>query len=164
MSYLFRSILVIAAASALAAPRVQAQSDVLEFVVANGPRAGTYRIKSEVSCVHYKKQQIYAATWVDLDDQVNGLFGKATQAKKNANRITAASVNIWNPDAPGAKSGQIRITFGGGGGKKGIQYSVDRAPLTLTIKGKGAQIVSQGKTKDGVQLRVTAKCSEVETF
>ncbi len=163
MSHLFRSILVIAGASALAAPAVHAQSEVLEFVVANGPRAGTYRIASEVSCVHYKTQQIYAATWANIDAQA-AILGKATKLKNNANYVTAASVNIWNPDAPGAKSGQIRITFGNGGGKKGIQYSVDRAPLTLTIKGKGAEIVSQGKTKDGVQLRVTAKCSEVETF
>lgn len=164
MSYFIRSILVIAGASALAAPRVQAQSDVLEFVVANGPRAGTYRIASEVSCIHYIKQQIYAATYANIDAQANGLFGKATKPKNNANDITAASVNIWNPDAPGAKSGQLRITFGAGGGKKGVEYSVDRAPLKLTIKGKGAEIVSQGKTKDGVQLRVTARCSKVETF
>jgi hypothetical protein len=30
------------------------------------------------------------------------------------------------------------------------------------MRGKGAEITFEGKTKDGIQLRVTAKCSDVE--
>ncbi|MEP6509735.1 MAG: hypothetical protein ABJC63_16020 [Gemmatimonadales bacterium] len=162
MSHLIRSILVIAGASALAALPVQAQSDVIEVVVMNGPHAGKYRQASEVSCIHYKKQQIYAATWTNLDDQINTQFGKATQARNNANEMTTAAVNILNPDDPGAKYGELRIAFGRG--KQAIKYSVARAPLKLTIKGEGAEIVSEGKTKDGIQLRVTGRCSKVEVF
>ncbi|MEQ1562735.1 MAG: hypothetical protein ABL935_04995 [Nitrospiraceae bacterium] len=40
-------------------------------------------------------------------------------------------------------------------------YSVDQAPLTLSMKDTGAEITFEGKTKDGIQLRVTAKCSDV---
>ena len=40
--------------------------------------------------------------------------------------------------------------------------AVDQAPLTLSMKGKGAEITFEGKTKDGIQLRVTAKCLDVE--
>jgi len=32
----------------------------------------------------------------------------------------------------------------------------------MTMKGKSAEITFQGKTKDGIELRVTAKCSDVE--
>ena len=162
MSYLFRSILMIAGVSVLGAPRIQAQSDVIEVVVMNGPHVGKFRQASDVSCVHYKKQKIYAATWTNLDDQVNAQFGKATQVRNNANEMTTAAVNILNPDDPGAKYGELRIAFGRG--KQELKYTVNRAPLKLTIKGKGAEIVSQGKTKDGVQIRVTGRCSEVETF
>ena len=32
----------------------------------------------------------------------------------------------------------------------------------MTKDGRGAEITFQGETKDGIQLRVTAKCSDVE--
>ena len=161
MRYLISTVLTIVGASALPASRAQAQSNVLEVVVVNGPHAGTYKPPaSEVMCVHYKKQQIYAATWRNLDE---ALSGTATPGKNPANEVTAAAIKVSNPDAPGAKFGELRIAFGHRDGKQ-AQYTVDETPLTLTIKGKGAEITSQGKTKDGIQIRVTAKCSEVETF
>jgi hypothetical protein len=46
--------------------------------------------------------------------------------------------------------------------KKPTVYSVDQAPLTLSLKGTGAEITFEGKTKGGIQLRVTATCSSVE--
>lgn len=163
MSHLVRSMLVIAGASALGASRLQAQSNILELVVVNGPHAGTYKPPAEdVSCIHYKAQQIYAATWIYLDDQVKNLAGKAPGAKPGANVVTEASISISNPDDKGAKFGALVLQLGWG--KTLVRYTVDHTPLTLTVKGKGAEIVSQGKTKDGIQLRVTAKCSEVETM
>jgi hypothetical protein len=43
-------------------------------------------------------------------------------------------------------------------------YSVDQAPLTFTVNDKGADITFEGHTKEDIQLRVTAKCSDVEEF
>ncbi len=161
MSHLARVILCIAGAGALAAARVQAQSNILEVVVANGPHAGTYKPPAaDVICIHYQAQQIYAATWRDLDE---ALSGEAAAAKNPTNEATEAAINISNPDAPGAKFGELLIAFGHRGTKQD-RYTVDRTPLTLTIKGKGAEITSQGKTKDGIQIRITAKCAEVETM
>lgn len=54
----------------------------------------------------------------------------------------------------------MRIAFGDPD-KKPTVYSVDQAPLTLSMKDTGAEITFEGKTKDGIQLRVTAKCSDV---
>lgn len=163
MSHLIRALLVIAGASALVAPRAQTQSNILEIVVVNGPHAGTYKPPaSDVMCVHYKQQRVYAATWANIENEAKAVSGSPTQTKNNANEISEGAVNISNPDAPGAKYGELLIAFGMG--KKRIRYTVDRAPLKLTIKGRGAEIASQGKTKDGIELRVTARCSKVEQF
>ena len=37
-------------------------------------------------------------------------------------------------------------------------------PVTLTMKGKGAELTGTGKTKDGVQIQVKASCVEVTTM
>ena len=113
--------------------------------------------------MHVKKQRLYTAAWRNLmlNEQVNALFGKTTQGKNDTAVISEVGINVSNADAPGAKYGQVLVAFGDRD-KKQIEYKVDQAPLTLTIKGKGAEIAFQGKTKDGIQLRVTAACSEVE--
>ena len=59
-------------------------------------------------------------------------------------RIGDVSVGLRDPDA-----------------SKNSSYELKSVPITLTIKGKGAEISFDGKTKDGIQLRVTAKCSEM---
>ena len=90
----------------------------------------------------------YFATWKDFD-------------ARDAKAIAEAGINVLNPDDPGAMHGEVRIAFGDPD-KKPTLYNVAQAPLTM--KGKGAEITFQGKTKDGIQLRVTAKCSDVETM
>ena len=53
--------------------------------------------------------------------------------------------------------------------KRASRYSVSvpgdgAGPITLTRNGKTADLAFQGRTKDGIQLRVTAKCLHVEEF
>ena len=93
-----------------------------------------------------------------------GLFEKAPFSHGSvgvAKAIAEAGINVSNPDEAGAKHGEVRIAFGDPD-KKPTVYSVDQAPLTLAKAGKGAEITFQGKTKEGIQLRVTAKCSDVD--
>ena len=150
MSRLIRSILVLAGAGALAAARVQTVPNVLESVVVNGPHAGTYKPPAmEVVCMHAKKQKMHTAAWRNLDFNVH-----------DAKAVGEAGINVTNPDEAGAKYGDVLVAFGDRD-KKQIRYTVTRAPLTLTIKGQGAEITFQGKTKEGIQLRVTAKCLDV---
>ena len=99
-------------------------------------------------CLHAKRQQRYSAAWKGFDAY-------------DAKAIAEAGINVSNPDEPGAKHGEVRIAFGDPD-KKPTIYSVDQAPLTLTKTGKGAEITFHGKTKEGIQLRVTAKCSDVD--
>ena len=165
MSHLVRSILLIAGVIALAAARVEAPPNVLEVVIGNGPHAGTYKPpESEVICMHAKKQRIYAATWRNLHEEINALFVPGAQGKNKADdpkAMSEAAIKVSNPDDPAAKYGDVLVAFGDPA-KKHVEYNVYAAPLTLTIKGKGAEILFQGKTKDGIQLRVTGKCSEVD--
>jgi hypothetical protein len=162
MRHVVRLILIIVSAGVFVGAGVESSPNVLEVVVGNGPHAGTYKPPaSEVICLHVKKQRVYGATWRYLDDQVNAMYGKTSPSKRDATMINEAAINVSNADEPGAKYGEVIIAFGDRD-KKQIRYTVDRVPLTLTIKGKGAEIAFQGKTKDGIQLRVTAACSEVD--
>jgi hypothetical protein len=151
MLHLVRSILVIVGASALTTGTIQVPENVLEVVVVNGPFAGTYKPPTkDVICYHNKKEKIYTATWKDFNAH-------------DAKAIDSAGINVSNPDDAGAKRGDVRITFGDPG-QKPTMYSVYQEPLTLTIKGKGSEIAFQGQTKDGIQLRVNAKCLDVDEF
>ena len=153
MSHLTRQLLSIAGACAFGLTAqtfaAAAAENTLEIVVGNGPHAGTYKPQADtVICLHAKKQKRYSAAWKDFN---------AHEAKA----IAEAGINVSNPDDAGAKEGEVRIAFGDPG-KKPTVYSVDPAPLSMTKTSKGAEITFQGKTKDGIQLRVTAKCSDVE--
>jgi len=152
MPYLIRSVFVIAGVSALAvAARVQGPPNVLEVVIVNGPLAGTYKPPtSEVICLHAKREKRYSAAWKDFNAH-------------DAKSIAEVGINVSNPDDAGAKRGGVRIAFGYPE-KKAIVYTVDQAPLTFTVNGKGANITFEGHTKEDIQLRVTAKCSDVEEF
>lgn len=149
MSVLARTILVIVGACALCSAGVRASPNVLEVVVGNGPLAGSYKPPvAEVICLHAKKQKVYSAAWKGFNVH-------------DAKAIAEAGISVANPDEAGAKYGDVRIAFGDQD-KRPTVYNVNQAPLTLTIKGKGAEVAFQGKTKDGIQLRVAAQCLDVE--
>ena len=149
-----RACLMIAACSLLvAAVGAQSAPDVIEVVVLNGPHAGTYKTpSSETICAHYKEMKWTFATWRG---------NEAPDPKK----LSAAAIKISNPEQAGPKRGDVQIAFGTEPGKKVVaDYKVTDVPVTLTTKGKGVEMSFDGKTKEGVGLRVNAKCSEVENL
>ena len=138
--------MILAAAAPLAA--AHPAPNVLEIVVANGPLAGTYNPPAaEVICLHAKKQKRYSAAWKDF-------------SPKGAKAIAEAGINVSNPDDAGAKQGEVRIAFGAARAR--VVYSVDAVPLTMTPRGSGMDIAFDGKTRDGIGLRVRAACQDVE--
>jgi hypothetical protein len=154
MSRLVRTFLMIAACSLLAAAvRAQSAPDTIEVVVLNGPHAGTYKTpSSETICAHYKETKWTFATW------------RGNQAP-DPKTLSAAAIKISNPEQAGPKRGDVQIAFGTEPGKKVVaDYKVTDVPVTLTTKGKGVEMSFDGKTKEGVGLRVNAKCSEVENL
>ena len=154
MSSPVRTFLMIAACSLLvAAVRAQSAPDVIDVVVLNGPHAGTYKTpSSETICAHYKEMKWTFATWRGFE---------APDPKK----LSSAAIKVLNPEQAGPKRGDVQIAFGTEPGKKVVaDYKVTDVPVTLTTKGKGVEMSFDGKTKEGVGLRVNAKCSEVENL
>lgn len=159
MSPLVLFVLFVAGAAALGvAPlaKTAAPSDnVLEIVIGNGPHAGTFRPPpSEISCVHFKQQKQFTAVYKDFD---------ASDLKN----VGEAGINVTNPDEAGPKRGEALVAFGARNDKRASRYSgsaPDAGLITLTRNGKSADVAFQGRTKDGISLRMTAKCTSVEEF
>ena len=143
------STLVIAGAAGLAAARMPAAPNPWTVVVGNGPYAGTYKAKAdEVMCLHTKQPKMLAASFRDFD-------------AKDARALGEGGIKVDDPDAPGPKKGDLHVAFGDDK-KRSVVYDVYAVPVTITPKGKGADISGAGKTKDGVSIRITANCAEIE--
>ena len=159
MTISLRLFLAVAGASALriaALAHPPAPSDnLLEFVIGNGPHAGTYKIQaSEIMCMHFKQGKNIAAVFKDFD-------------AKDVKKVGEAAINVANPDEAAPKRGDVLVAFGARGDKSATRYNVSipgdsAGPITIIRNGKGADLAFQGRTKDGISLRVTAKCLELE--
>jgi hypothetical protein len=104
--------------------------------------------------MRFKEGKNIAAVFKDFD---------ANDPKK----VAEAAINIWNPDEAAPKWGSVQVAFGPRSDKSVTRYEVkitadNAGPLTIIKHGKGADLAFQGRTKDGISLRVTAKCLELE--
>jgi hypothetical protein len=132
--------------------------NVIEVVVGNGPFAGTYKPSGggmEIVCLYVKKdpQPQFTATWRDL-----------TPTAKTV--LAETGVSVSNPDAAGAKQGRALVTFGDPE-KKQTRYDIDvtgpgSGTLTLSRGAGRGEIAFVGKTKDGIQVRITASCLDID--
>ncbi|MEO8453282.1 MAG: hypothetical protein ABI647_26070 [Gemmatimonadota bacterium] len=149
MDHFVRTFLAVACASPLLASRAQSGPDVVEVVILSGPYAGTYKTpSSETVCMHAKQQKFTTVSW-------RGFTVHDPKA------MSEAGVKVSNPEQAGPKRGDIHIAFGDPA-KKPVVYTVTQEPVTMTIKGKGVAISFDGKTANGIRLRVNAKCAELE--
>ena len=151
MQHFVRTFLTITGASLLVAAGVQSVPDVVEVVLLSGPNAGTYRsTSSETVCMHAKQQKLTTVSWRDM-------------AARDPKKMSEAGIMVSNPDVAGPKRGDVHIAFGNPD-KKPVEYSVTQEPVTMTIKGKGVEISFDGKTKEGIRLRVNARCAKLENL
>jgi hypothetical protein len=151
MKHLIRSALVLASAAGLAAARPHAAPNPMTIVVANGPYSGTYKARAdEVVCLHAKAQKMYAASFKDFNANSPRAFAEG-------------GLKVNNPDVAGPKKGDLLAAFGTND-KRSVEYNVLDVPITMTAKGQGTELAGSGKTKDGVQIRVTASCVDVTTM
>lgn len=121
----------------------------LQVVVGSGPFAGTYSAPpTEVICLHSRKQQVYSVAWKSF-------------TPTTGRRLAEAAIEVSRPDDPGAKVGNIRVSFGDPDHNP-VVYEIARQSLTMVRKDKTADISLDGKTKSGIRLQVTAICREVE--
>ena len=151
MRVFLRTAILTTGISVLSAARPHAAPNPLTIVVANGPYAGTYSARAdEVVCLHSKAQKMYAASYKDFNANSPRAFAEG-------------GLKVNNPDVAGPKTGDLLAAFGTND-KRSVEYNVYNVPITMTMKGKGAELVGTGKTKDGVQIRVTASCVDVTTM
>jgi hypothetical protein len=149
MKHVVRTTLILAGAAGLAAARMPMTPNPWTVVVGNGPYAGTYKAKAdEVMCLHTKSPKMLAASFRDFD-------------AKDAKALGEGGIKVDDPDAPGPKKGDLHVAFGDDK-KRSVVYDVFAVPITVTPKGKGMDISGTGKTKDGVSIRITASCAEIE--
>lgn len=149
MNQLVRAAAIVAGIAALIAARPHAAPNPWSVVVANGPFAGTYKANADdVMCFHSKAEKMLAASFKDFN-------------AKGARALAQGGIKVGNPDAAGAKSGDLNVAFGSSD-KLAVDYNVINVPITVTAKGKGVDLTGAGKTKDGIQIRITASCAEIE--
>lgn len=143
------STLLIAGAAALMGARpAMASTSQYTVTVDNGPNAGKYAAKADdIQCLHSKSQKILAATFSNMDPHTG-------------NSGVRSGIRVYDPDAPGAKTGELSADFGTFV-KQTARYMVTRIPITLTINGEGADIAGMGKTVDGVQIHISVSCAKV---
>lgn len=127
----------------------QAADNTLTIVIGSGPNAGTYQAPSDqVLCMHAKKQNVFSVAWKS--------FG-APQPKA----MKEAGFEVSDPDSAKPKLGYARVSFFGAEGKY-VVYQTARLPVTLTMTGQSGKIEFDGKTPEGVRIKLTASCAEVE--
>jgi hypothetical protein len=158
LNRLLRVALVVIAFCAIASPRARAQAgDSFEIVIGNGPHAGTYKLPGDNTiCMHMKAQKRFSGAYRDID-------------AKDPKTVNSAGINIFNPDDPGPKQGEVNVRFGDPADKRAASYGLSiprdsKGPLTLTRSGKAATLMFQGQTASGIKLQLTAKCASVNEF
>lgn len=146
----------VAAAAALLCTSLLAQAaapNTMQVVVTGGPHAGTYAPPgTETICMRVKGKQFSV--------------GYRNMSAHDAKMLSEAGLQIDNPDDAGAKRGNVRIAFGDPD-KSPTVYAIDvphdgPGPLTLTTGASSADVAFQGKTKDGIAVRITVHCLDIE--
>ncbi len=146
---------IVLACAGLFGAATAAEPESMEIVIVGGPNAGKYTLPSaNIYCMHIKSRSTVAASYKDFD--ASGL-----------KTVGTAAIGVTNADDPGPKRGSVQVGFGGANDKTGVHYSLSipaesPGPITMTRKGNSADLAFQGKTKDGISIRITARCPQLE--
>jgi len=147
-------VVALGALTPLAASAQKAAGNILEIIVGSGPFAGTYKAPTDqVVCLYVKKQPQFTVSYKDF-------------SPAGPKALAEAGMQVDNPGEAGAKRGRALITFGSSD-KKPTFYDVTipspgTGALTLSRSGTHGEVGYQGKTSDGVPVRITAKCSDID--
>ena len=142
---------------ALAAGRTAAQAaNSLEFVIADGPHAGTYQLPAaNIACMNVKARKQFSAAYKDIN-------------AKDAKTVSGVGINVFNSDDAGARRGEINIRFGDPEEKRSATYetpvSRDGKGFTFTRKGAVIEVGFEGRAQSGTKLRMTARCTDIDEF
>ena len=128
----------------------------LEIVIANGPHAGTYKLPTaHIVCMNIKSRNHFSAAY------------KNTTAR-DAQSVSGAGLNLFNPGDAGTRRGEINIRFGDPDEKRPATYetaiSHDSNGLMFQKKGPSVELRFDGLAQNGTPVRLTAHCTEIDEF
>lgn len=144
-------------ALAFAAGGTTAQAaNSLEVIIANGPHAGTYQLPAvNIACLSIKARKQFSAAYKDTN-------------AKDAKIVSGVGINVFNSDDAGARRGEINIRFGDPEEKRQATYetpvSRDSKSFTFARKGAVIEVGFEGRAQSGTQLRMTARCTDIDEF
>ncbi len=147
-----RALLVWAFGGVHALMAATAPENTITVEVLNGPFAGTTTVDA-TGCPHVKDRDKLGCGW------------KAFSEHTTTKALEEAGIEVDTVSAgPGARTGDVVVKFLEANGGTMHDYSVSNVPLTLTRNGGVQQISFDGKTKEGVRMRVTATIVQVDEF
>ena len=152
MRTIHRATLWWALAAPAAFPATPAPENAITVVVSDGPFAGTYTA-GNTACLHVKDRNTLGCGWKQ--------FAEHPKTKT----LEEAGIQVDTVSrGPGARTGDVIVKFLDGIGKDMHDYSIMNVPMTLTRNGNVQQLSFEGKTKDGVHMRVTGIIVQVDEF
>lgn len=138
------------AAGAIAA--ASAPQNLITVVVSDGPFAGTYTAEA-TACLHVKDRDTLGCGWKQF----------ATHPKTKTLEEAGIQVDTVSR-GPGARTGDVIVKFLDGSGDTMHDYSLSNVPMTLSRNGTVQQLSFEGKTREGMRMRVTGILVEIEEF
>ena len=128
------------------------QQNVIAVIVSDGPFAGSYTA-SDVACLHVKDRNTLGCGWKAFSEH-----GKTKTLEEAGIQVDTVSAG------PGARTGDVIVKFMDGSSEGLQDYSLTNVPLTLTRTGTVQVISFDGKTKNGMHMRVTGTIVQVDEF
>lgn len=145
MHTLVRSLAFLAGAVVLSAAHAP-DNNPIDVVVTGGPYAGSYKSDPADSyCMHSTKHDILSPTWQSAKQGVG------------PKEFTGVGIDVSQFKGTAAKTADVHVAFGDLQ-KKPFMYELRSAPVTMTRSGKVIALTIQGKSTQGVLLKVTASC------
>jgi hypothetical protein len=146
------------ALSAFAAPPAGApNADAFTITIGGGPHAGHYTLNgANMLCLRSHQRDQFSAAYKD-------------PSAHDPRMVSGAGINVFKPDDPGPKQGQVNLSFGDPEDKRPPLFNLfipreSKGPLTLSKAGSAVTVTFKGRTKDGIELSMTATCTDVMEF
>lgn len=136
------------AAALAAAPESQNTTTV---VLDSGPLAGSYTIDNN-GCIELKERDKFGVTF------------KKFAHSPTVITLEEAAMELDRASTAGAKTGDVVVKLLAVGSDKAQDYSVSNVTLSVTRVGAGARLSFDGRTKEGLHMRVTATCDHTEAY
>jgi hypothetical protein len=138
-------------------PARTAVADSFTITIGGGPHAGHYTLNAaNMLCMRSHKPDQFSAAYKD-------------PAAHDPKMVSGAGINVFKPDDPGPKQGQVNLSFGDPEDKRPQLVNLfiptdSKGPLTLTKDGAAVTVTFKGRTKSGIELSMSATCTDVMEF